>query len=407
MGDYRPLFVTSTARSGADLISMMLSANPQVMVALDPYLELFRSLRNTFVEHYAPPEAREAFDASAPVQDYYFSEHGLTLMDAIQRGDLDLPFDQSTWDAFLERGVRRCSLDSADIAPHFAGIRGRTYREMFENGLAVIAKARSLGDRRWIGFKDSWTIEFLRPLAVAFPEARFVVIRRDPRATINSNLGGVTSDPLGVAHALSYLRHWRKYVAFAVHYQQDPLFANRLFVITHEEVLRAPETKARELCRFLEVDYDPRMIDTNTYFDYPSGGTWKGNSTFESVTSGISPHRAERWRKKLEPRVVKMIEFLCGADIRLIGDAPLVYGDDGWPSPEILEYLIESDSSYANWRTDMRDPQRDYGFELFRHALLALPSPPADARLIRRSFLFEDVYARLREVAAAGTGQPV
>ncbi len=406
MTQYRPLFVTSTARSGAGLISMMLSAHNNVMVALDPFLEVFRSLRNAIVRHDAPVGARESFDQSAPLQDYYFTDERIKLMDTVQQGDLSIPFDGQEWDGFLERGRQRCALECPDLAQHFGDIRGETYKGMIENGLRVIAKTRNADKGKWVGFKDCWTVEFLRPLATAFPEARFIIIRRDPRAFLNSNLGGVKSDPLGVAETLSYLRHWRKYVAFSVHYQNDPLFADRLFDVTHEQVLREPEKKARELCEFLEIDYEPDMLDTNTYFDFATGTPWSGNSTFEKTTTGIDPHVAERWRTMLDARVGKMIEFTCGYDMRLMGDGPFNYfdGNGGWPSADILEFIIESGQGSWNWRSDLGDPQQDYGFELFRRALLDMREPPRDHMLVRRSFLFEEVYEKLRQVAATRSG---
>ena len=44
-----PLFVTGTTRSGGTLLARALSAHKEIMVASDPYLEMFRSLRNAIV----------------------------------------------------------------------------------------------------------------------------------------------------------------------------------------------------------------------------------------------------------------------------------------------------------------------------------------------------------------------
>lgn len=401
MSSFRPLFVTSTARSGSYLISMMLSANRDVMIASEPYLELFRSMRNAFVHEGAPADLRASFNPSAPMQDYYFTDERIRLMDLIQASEVTTPFDPAEWPSFKAVAGPRAALQCAELLPYMDALRGATYKEMFDNAFEIIMEARSCRDRKWIGIKDAWVIEFFAPLARAYPDAKFIVIRRDARATIHSNLGGITNEPEAVAHPLSYARHWRKYVAFSTHYANDPLFAGRLHVVTHEQVLREPERSARELCRFLDVEYDPAMLDTNQYFDFATGATWKGNSTFEETTSGISAHRADRWRSKLDPKVIKMVDFVCGHDMKLMGDGPLLeFNEDRWPSADIIDYVIRSGEGYTNWRTDLGDPQQDYGFELFRRALLGLRQPPSDTGLIRRSFLFEDVYAALRRLAA-------
>ena len=400
MPQFRPLFVTGTARCGGSLIARMLSANSQVMVAVDPFLELFRSLRNAAVRHYAPADALALFDPASPLQDYYFTDARIKLMDAVQQADLGLPFEPQEWEGFLDRGARRCALVNADLARDYADIRAATYKGIVENALAIIARTRGADRRTWVGFKDVWTIEFLRPLAAAFPDARFIIVSRDPRATLHSNLG---ADPLTVGEPLSYVRHWRKQAAFTVEYRNDPLFVGRLFVVAYEQVLQTPEQKARELCEFLDVDYEPGMLDTNTYFDFATGTTWRGNSSFEKTTSGLNTHAAARWRSMLNPKVSRMVEFLCEYDMTLTGDGPLDHADGNgrWPSADILECIIESSQGSWNWRSDLGDPQQDYGFELFRRALLHLPEPPSDPMLVRRSFLFDSVYERLRQIAVA------
>ncbi len=398
MKDYSPIFATSMARSGAYLISMMLSANKDVMIASDPYLEVFRSMRNAFVRYGASPDLQQAFDPQSSIQDYYYTDERIGLMDVVQAGDLATPFDPQEWDRFLETSISRAGLQCAELAPYLPELKAESYKGLFDNALDIMVRARSAFGRKWVGFKDSWTIEFFGPLARAYPDARFIIIFRDPRAIINSMLGMIDKDPSQLAHALSYARHWRKYVAFLVRYRNDPLFSNRLYFLTHEQVLREPERKAREMCDFLEVDYASVMLDTVNYFDFATGAIWKGNSSFEDVTTGISIHRAERWRDRLDPRVLKMVEFMCGPDMKIMGYEPVTGADTGkWPDPDILDYIIDAECEYAKWRSDLGDPQQDFGFEMFRRALLTLPKLVLDAGLVRRSFLFEEVFSQLRQ----------
>jgi len=399
MDQFRPLFMTSLARSGSYLTSMMLSVNGKVMIASEPYLDLFRSMRNAFVCANAAPELLARFDPEMPLQDYYFKEDRIRIMDAVQAGDLNTLFDPDEWESLYQKSVARLELQCAELVPYFSEVRGETYEEMFDRAFGIIIKARQVKRYGWVGIKDAWTIEFFGPLARAYPDARFIILLRDPRAIINSMLGVVRKKPLAIAHALSYARHWRKLVAFTVHYQSDPLFSNRLHVLSYEQILQHPEKKARELCDFLEVDFDPAMLDTGNYLDFATGATWKGNSSFEETTSGISVHRATRWRTMLNPKVVKMVDFVCEPDMKLVGYEPAAETTSPWPDPDILDYIIESDQAYSSWRSDLGDPQQDYGFELFRRALLALPDHALDRDLIRRSFLFHSVFTKLRQQA--------
>lgn len=391
-----PLFLTGTARSGTNLLARMLSAHPDVHLAVDPYLPLFKSFRNAALRHAPDPEAR-ALDPGLPFQDYYYTRQRIRALDAVQAASLDLPFEPSEWEPFLAASVARCGQECPDLAPHLTGLRGPTYRAMFDRALELLARARSLEGRRWVGMKEVWTTEFFPPLARAYPEARFLLILRDPRAVVASMRAIVRQDPSQVAHALSYARHWRKDVAFALRYSRHRDLASRFHVVLYEDLVRTPEAVARQACRLLGVPFDAAMLEPSKFTDQATGAAWTGNSSFEPASPGFVASRIERWRKELSPRTIELIDFVCGPDMALHGYAPVAS-----PSPDsrsLLRAFLEGNEAHASWRSDLGDVQQDLGFELFRRALLQSDAVP-DPDTLRRSFLFEDVYEELRKRGA-------
>jgi len=367
------------------------------MVACDPFFPLFPSLRNVIMLSSPDPRLRSSFDPSSPLDDYYFSDQRLRIMDAIQAGDLHGPFHPSDWDRVREAVVGRMKHECADLVPHLDGMLGGTHKEIFDNGLAIITKGRNAQNRSWVGFKEVWIVEFFASLAQAYPEARFIVLLRDPRAVIASMQAMDRLDVSQIAHTLSYARHWRKYVAFARHYGGDSGLAHRLMVVTYERLVTEPHKTARELCDFLEVEFDGGMLDPGRYVDYSTGGTWRGNSSFAPTLSKISDEQRERWRTHIEPRALRLVEFVCGPEMRLAGYEPVSDADSTDPGPEVLDYMIENGRQPCSWRSDLGDPQLDYGFELFRRALLSAAEESLDSQLIRRSFLFEEVFRAIRQ----------
>jgi hypothetical protein len=395
----RPLFVTGTARSGSNLLGRMLSANREVAVACDPYLPLFLSLRNALLEAAGAAAARAGFDPRAPLQDYYFDEGRLAAMDAIQHGDLDVAYDIGDWPRLRQALAIRAAHECGDLVPHLDRVRASTYRGLVDNGLALIGDVRRATDRRWVGFKEVWTIEFFAALARAYPDASFIVLLRDPRAVIASMHAIDHVDAAQVAHTLSYARHWRKNVAFAHHYTADAGFAGRLMVLTYEELVQRPDATARALCDFLGVGFDDDMLAPDRYVDPATGQPWRGNSSFVSILAGISQGQAERWRTAIDPRALRLVEFVCGPEMGLAGYEPAT--DGAGLEPELLQYVIANGRQRCSWRSDFGDPQRDHGFELFRRALLEADEAWLDPGLVRRSFLFEDVFRAVRPVGSA------
>ena len=333
------------------------------------------------------------------MQDYYFSAAHLRIMDAIQGGSLHTRMDAASWKQVLPALEGRASYESPDLVEGMKALKGQTYREFFDRGLAHIARTRKAEQAKWIGFKDLWVIEFFSMLARAYPSARFIVIMRDPRAVVASNLGFAKIDPSQVGHPLSLGRHWRKYAAFIEHYQQDPLFAGRLLPVSYEQLVTESETAVQRICDFLEISYEERMLDTSNYFDYSTGRPWQGNSTFQQKIEGLNTDMTARWRTKLSPDVVDLIDLICGPDMHLHGYTPRADFREQLPPAHILAHLIESGQGTPSWRSDFEDVQRDYGYELFRRALLACTDAQEIAPdLIRKSFLFEEVYSRLQPV---------
>jgi len=375
----------------------LLNVNRQISLAADPYLPLFRSLRNAIIRERADRNVQAWLDPESALSDYYFREEGIRALDCIQASDVEIAVDQAEWSRCLEAVTTRAALTSAYLVPHLATLGGNTYAELFRRALQIIQTARRAQDRAWVGFNENWAIEFFAPLARSFPEARFLIVLRDPRAAISSNR--LVPDPGRIAHAPSFARCWRKYVACTIHYQSHPLFAGRLCVLTYEELVRNPERIAKMLCEFLEVEYDPAMLDTDQYIDVSTGKTWQGNSNYEAVTSGISAHRIDRWRRYLQDDVVKTVEFICDPDMRVFGYAASRIEEAVPLDPDVLRFVLQENAAGRSWRSDFGEPEKDLGCELFRKILLASSAQEPDAGLIRRSFLFQEAFHRLRQAS--------
>jgi hypothetical protein len=391
----RPLFVTGLARSGSNLLGRMLSVNKDIMLAMDPYLPLFKSLRNAIVRKNGDAKLAEFFDNDPPLQDYYFDDREISILDMVLSSDLDIPFQKQEWPILIEKLISRASDDAADIVPFLDILKkAKTYRELFEGSIEVIAKARESQYRKWVGAKDVWTIDFFPALARSFQEAKFLVIIRDPRATVASNQPAKGTSQFG--HPVSYASHWRKNISLAINYKSRHELSSRIYLLFYEDLVSEPRRITEDLCSFLEVNFDPAMLEPKNFIDYSKGGIWEGNSSFQNSLE-IDQARADRWRNTLEPEIIKMVEFICGPEMRLAGYEP--YNDytlEG-PEPGFLEYYIKTNGDEYSWRTDFSDPQKDFGYELFRYSLLSTSSNiNIPLQLIRRCFLFENIFNLVR-----------
>lgn len=379
---YRPLFVFGLARSGTNLLARMLDRHPDVTVALDPFLPLFRSLRNALVATRATEAVRQRFAPAAPFQDYYFDHDGPVLLDLMLAAQADVPLDQSELAALRRKAAERAALESPALGARMDGLAGNDYGELLRSGLDIVADAKP--GVRWAGCKEVWVLEFVPLLARLFPEARFFAVERDARAVVASLLAMAEKDPTQAAHPPSYLRHWRKQVALSHHFGRDPFLAGRFRSISFERLATLPEDEAHRLCSDLGIDFDPEMLRL-------SADGWKGNSSFDHGGKDIYSETVDRWRQVLPARLVQAADYLCGPEMTLTPYRPAVEPR----AEDVLAYLQEAGQQTGSWRSDSGDLLSDFGGEMVRQTILGT-SGKLGEELVRRCYLFTETLGAIR-----------
>lgn len=355
------------------------------MLARHPFLEVFRSLRDAIVRSLAEPAVAAAVPPGSPLQDYYFDVDRLKALDAVLAARAEnVMFDREEEATFVARGAARCELESADLAPHFDRIVGETYKEIIENGLTIVRDVRSAADRSWVGFQEPWIFEFFPMLSRAFPNARFLVLFRDPRGAVASMKGIRRTDPDQVVNTLSYSRHWRKYVALLHRFLADPELGSRMLVLRYERLILQPQEAAAEVCRFLEVAPDESMLDADRYVDFGKQTPWAGNSSYGIEAGKLDSTAVDRWQRTIDEGVRRLIEWTCAEDMRAVG-----YEPEDLQEHAALSTLFDESQAYSHWRSDFGDPVRDAGGELVRRALLG--GHGASAEAARQCFLFSEM----------------
>lgn len=390
---WAPLFVLGTARSGTTLVAKMLDAHPRLSVASDPFFMLFRMFRNTAVAADMRV-SKGRFDPQAPLQDYYFHDDQLAVMRAVLDGSMDLPCDTAHWDASLEQRAIRMGYECPDLVPLLPQMRGTTFRELLLSGLRLIAAGRSNMSAAYVGVKEVWLIEYVLPLLRAWPNARFVIITRDPRGVVASMLH--MKDVSAHAHVLSYLRHWRKFAAFLAYYEALGLLGSSIFHVRFEDFVREPEGHCADLCRFLGVDMAEEMLLPERLVDYATGKPWKGNASSGVAASGVSATFADTWRLTLSPQAVALCEYIAGPDMELCAYSSVYPSGSGFPVDEALRCAMEDECRQHSWRSDGGDVQSEFRHEAFRRSLLnGEPRDPGTA-IIQRAFLFDAAWRALQ-----------
>ena len=253
-------FIVGSARSGTTLLRLILNAHPEVAV---------------------PPESR--------------------FITELWTGD-----DEVDVDAFLSAlddhrlfGVWNIEIDEVRRE---IGATGRVrYADAVEAAYRAWAKAKH---KSCWGDKTPRYIENIPLLARLWPEAKFVHQIRDGRNVVLS-YGDVPFGPKTLGKAADL---WAKRVTAGLA-EGRKLGPARYLEIRYEEFVANPASQAKTLCDFLDIDFDPDMLD---YAE-------KARTDILPRAARYNPHVAEppkaslrAWENQMPESHVEMFEAVAG-----------------------------------------------------------------------------------------------
>ena len=262
MSSDRPIFVVGCPRSGTTMLSLMIHAHPRMAMPPESRF-LLRVWRN-----------RAKFgDLSTPDQRMALAKACVRTGSKVRDLGLD---PQETLDAIL-------------AAPPTMGSAFGTIFKMF---------ADRHGKPRW-GDKRPAYYQEVDVLLRLFPDAQIVHIVRDGR----SNVASLKKMPWWPYDSIGSMASWSQ-AEYCSRRNQKRLPADTFHVIRYESLVADPEPVLRELCRFLDEDFHPAMLEPSEVRDVvPEKKTWHGN-----LKQSVNTDQVESWRKGLDPWELGLME---------------------------------------------------------------------------------------------------
>ncbi|MBS1302167.1 sulfotransferase [Loktanella sp. SALINAS62] len=287
--DTPPFFIVGAGRSGTTLVRTLLAAHSRITV---------------------PPET-----------------HFLKWIDEYGAKQLEAPKDfDDFWAKLIQRiHFRDLGIDPDRVMALTEETGGRTFKGVFGAMLAAYAEDEGKPRR---GEKTPGHYFYQDRIFRWWPDARIIVVRRDPRSTISSHLEAPwVSQQLGkpnpgtplvqryrLYHVAHHAKLWRD--AYGKHLAQtdDP----RFHTLSYEDLVADPAARIAEVATFLGERFEPEMIDRRDTLRgaaadsrKPEWQSWVREHN-EKSKSKISTDGLTKWRSKLSPREVAVIEAICG-----------------------------------------------------------------------------------------------
>lgn len=302
-----PFLISGMYRSGTTLLTKMLNAHPACCGVDDPFFQFFKAFRNELaVELYCGD-----FDLQSPIDEHFDSPYP-EVINRLQGSDFKIPFRVHALDEVIRMMLPFCRFYCPELEGHLSKIKANTYAELLVALLDLSRQTYGQDGNTMLGCKNTFCEAFAFPFLQTFPSSQVLIIIRDPRAVLGSqNAAGDN----GAYPVLFALRHWRKSVACAIILKT--LFPDRATFVKYEDLIDAPDKTSRELCRFLNLPYDPAMVHPEN-FRGKGGKPWMQNSSF-GTSQTITNRFADRWKEVLSPEQVAFTENLCKPEMIFLG----------------------------------------------------------------------------------------
>lgn len=262
----KDIFVIGVGRSGTSLLQSILHTHSQIGFVKE----------SQFIKHYMPFERqKKAVENQGPLK---FKEKIIN-------------------DEYLNRGI----VDFEELfEPYFSGKEPFLLESIFRRFKKISLKNDML---KYTGEKDARNLDFLKIIKKYFPEAKVVLIYRDPRDTVLSKTKAAWSASrpywmhsiIGNAQLSRGLKSGKKY------------FRENFYTVKYEDLLVNPEMESKKLCVFLEVPFEEKMLE----FQKSAKGLFEKKRELQYKFNNFKPiqkNNFDKWKKELTPFQISLIQ---------------------------------------------------------------------------------------------------
>ena len=168
--------------------------------------------------------------------------------------------------------------------------------------------AAAQGKSRW-GEKTPYHIFHAESMMRLFPAAKIITMLRDPRSAVAS----MNRFPVLGNDTTLNARHWLDTYTKGSATLEAAVPASQRLTIRYEDLIEQPEMIVKQVCDFLDEQYDPSLL---TF--YETSARFEGTDLQPKTEQPIQGD-PESWRNDLTDRQLATVEAVCGNRMEQLG----------------------------------------------------------------------------------------
>jgi hypothetical protein len=280
--DQRACFIAGQAKSGTTLVAALLDSHPELL-ALPQETAYFPTL----LKKYGSAGRRAQFD-------YLTNESFSRVLFGGEPKWREHEYKDFPQRKFLET-FERIAFDPANAQRDLLALMAEAYAATIGTPLDQI--------KRWIE-KTPANRNHADEIFARFSDSKLLVTLRDPRAILATQIALEKTRKTKRFSVYYVIAHWRVAAKLAGRVRAGDLPG--LFV-QFEQLVSEPARVMKDVCDYLEIQFDPEVVLTPTKIGEP----WGGNSAARIAFSQVSAEPAARWQKELSEEEIGWVEWHC------------------------------------------------------------------------------------------------
>jgi len=197
--------------------------------------------------------------------------------------------------------------------------------------------------------KSMQNIQWADDINHYFDNPKYIYLYRDPRDVTLS----FTKAVIGEKHPYFIAKQWNELQNLCIEQING---SESIFPISYEDLLDNPEKIVKELCQFLNIKFNKKMLDFHTSKEATRSA--KSSSLWENLSQPIKSNNSKKFMAELTTEEIKIIESITGDVMDTLGyeRAIIKNGEELQFSKKDIEYFTQENLKAKNKTISKIDP---------------------------------------------------
>ncbi|KAK3587297.1 hypothetical protein CHS0354_034451 [Potamilus streckersoni] len=199
--------------------------------------------------------------------------------------------------------------------------------------------------------KDPYTLKYIDYLSQLFPNAKFLFMIRDGRATCHSIISRhVTIKDLDMTSYRSCIEKWNT-SADVMLSQCLRVGSHRCITVHYEQLILQPESWLRKIFKFLAIPWDDSVLHHEDFIEKPGGiALSRTEPSTNQIIKPVNLEALSKWVGKIPKDVVKDMASIAPM-LKTLGYDPNANPPDyGKPDPRVANNTLHIQQNLEYWK---------------------------------------------------------